>query len=85
MRSAGPLISKLRNSEFARKRSRVSSIMSASLGSPEDKVYVNPDKYYNFLRNEISPMGVGPRILVLIGRIDMFPTWRTSGTSLKDE
>lgn len=42
VRSAGPLISKLRNNEFARKRSRVSSMMSASLGSPKDKVHVNP-------------------------------------------
>ena len=33
MRSAGPLISKLRKRELARKRSRVSSIMSAEFGS----------------------------------------------------
>jgi hypothetical protein len=32
-RSAGPLISKLRNNELARKRSRVSSMMSAAFGS----------------------------------------------------
>ena len=32
-----------------------------------------------------SPIGAGPRILVLIGRTDMFPTWRTSPSSLKDE
>ncbi len=33
MRSAGPLISKLRKRELARKRSRVSSMMSAASGS----------------------------------------------------
>jgi len=64
VRSAGPLISKFRKSEFARKRSRVSSIMSATFESPK---------------------GAGPRILVLIGKIAMFPTRRTSGNSLKEE
>ena len=34
-RSAGPLISKLRNRELARKRSSVSSTISASSGSAE--------------------------------------------------
>jgi hypothetical protein len=34
VRSAGPLISKLRKRELARKRSRVSSMMSYSEGSP---------------------------------------------------
>jgi hypothetical protein len=31
------------------------------------------------------PMGAGPRILVLIGRIAMLPIRRTSGSSFKDE
>lgn len=31
------------------------------------------------------PMSAGPLILVLIGRTDMFPTRRTSGSSLNDE
>ena len=31
------------------------------------------------------PIGAGPRIFVLIGRTDMFPTWRTSGSSLYEE
>ena len=35
-RSAGPLISKFRNNELARKRSRVSSMMSGWLGSAGD-------------------------------------------------
>ena len=30
-------------------------------------------------------MGAGPRILVLMGRQAMLPTWRTSGTSLNEE
>jgi hypothetical protein len=31
------------------------------------------------------PTGAGPRILVLIGRTAIFPTWRTSGSSFNDE
>ena len=38
VRSAGPLISKLRNKELARNRSRVSSIMSACEGSASEDV-----------------------------------------------
>ena len=40
-RSAGPLISKFLNREFARKRSSVSSRMSAALGSPKENVLIN--------------------------------------------
>lgn len=38
VRSAGPLISKLRNKELARNKSRVSSIMSACEGSAGENV-----------------------------------------------
>lgn len=37
------------------------------------------------LRDEAVPRGDGPRNLDLIGRMERFPTWRTSGTSLRDE
>ena len=42
-------------------------------------------RYIKQLGELRSPIGAGPRILVLIGRTDMFPTWRTSPSSLKDE
>ena len=83
IRSAGPLISKLRKRELARKRSNVSSMISAALGSARE-----------FSQNECNgscevensePIGEGPRIFVLIGSTDMFPTTRTSGSSLYDE
>ena len=32
-----------------------------------------------------APSGAGPRILVLMGRMERLPTWRTSGSSLYDE
>lgn len=81
VRSAGPLISKLRNKELARNKSNVSSIISCSDGSAKNDI-VNEMHYLGELH---SPIGDGPRILVLIGRIDMFPTWRTSAASLRDE
>jgi hypothetical protein len=45
-------------------------MISASFGLPIDKVQLHAVG----LNGVISPKGAGPRILVLIGRIDIFPT-----------
>ena len=36
-------------------------------------------------QSDDAPSGAGPRILVLIGRMERLPTWRTSGSSLSEE
>ena len=79
-RSAGPLISKFRNKELARKRSSVSSRISASFGSARracQMLSIPPCCYI--------PIGAGPRILVFIGSTDILPTCLTSGSSLNAE
>ena len=70
VRSAGPLISKFRNKEFARNKSSVSSIISGCDGSARKDMLMK----CHYLVNLCSQIGDGPRILVLIGRTDMFPT-----------
>ena len=89
--SAGPLISKLRKSELARKRSSDSSMMSNSLGS--DTLKIEIEKAFQvscsctllFGHQYDRPVGAGPRNFDLIGSIATLPTIRTSASSLKDE
>ena len=80
-RSAGPLISKFLKRELARKRSKVSSIISASSWLAIKKsvvVVARPGK-------ADTPCGAGPLILVRIGNTAVLPTNRVSGYSLNDE
>jgi len=85
-RSAGPLISKFLKRELARKRSRVSSIMSASSGLAV--ISTGGQRYaavgVQWLKMD-SPCGAGPLILVRIGNTAVLPTNRISGYSLNDE
>ena len=69
------MISKLRKRELARKRSRVSSIMSAEFGSAlEGLKRFKVRKGAHNIETEDTPRGAGPRILVLMGRMERFPT-----------
>ena len=85
-RSAGPLISKFLKRELARKRSRVSSMMSASSGLAAP--HIGGQRYCVVAVQRWktdSHCGAGPLILVRIGNTAVLPTSRVSGYSLNDE
>ena len=79
-----PLISKFRKRQFARKRSRLSSMMSGLVGSSKT---VKGDRSihaagYAIQQRGIPDIGAGPRTFVLMGRIATFPIVETDGSSI---